>query len=207
MIKHHYTSSGYRPIEKIKQIVALGGRVIDIGGANSFALGYLDCVIDIRKATIAPNIYVGDINMPDVWVEILDHVEKNGKWDYAICTGTLEDIANPIYVCRMMERIALAGFIYVPSKYRELARFADIDFRGYRHHRWVFNPDGDKVIAYPKTAYFESKKFDDVHLKLEGREELLIEWEDTIDIIEVNNGMPFNGDGHLMECYDLLIND
>jgi len=204
MIKHYYSSTGDRPLEKIK-----GLKIIDIGGANSFAHGFLDAILDIRQPppTFATNIFVGDMNMPEVWKSILDHVEKHGKWDYCICTGTLEDIANPIYVCRMMEKIALAGFIYVPSKYRELAKFADIDFRGYRHHRWVFNPQGDKVIAYPKTSYFESKKFDNVHLKLDGKEELLIEWEGSIEIFEVNDGMPFNGDGHLMESYDSIIND
>src|SRR6478752_4792805 len=117
MITHQYTSTGYRPLEDIK-----GKRIIDIGGANSFAHGFLDAVVDIREPqAAAEHKFIGNIDEPEIWLDIHRHVKKYGKWDYAICTHTLEDINNPVYAARMIEQIAYAGIIVEPSKYRELS--------------------------------------------------------------------------------------
>ena len=106
MIKYSYESTGRRPLDEIKDIVSKGGRVIDIGGANSFANDFLDCIIDIRQPQAsAKNIFVGDMNFPEFWEPILEYVKVNGKWDYSICTHTLEDITSPVFVSRMNEKI------------------------------------------------------------------------------------------------------
>lgn len=100
---HHYQSNGWRPP------IAEGTRIIDIGGANSYGHGFLDAIIDIREPQAsAPNKFIGDIDQPYIWDEVLNHAAIHGKWDFAICTHTLEDINNPWYAARMIEIVAKA---------------------------------------------------------------------------------------------------
>ena len=75
------------------------------------------------------NGYVGslkhfkcDITNPNDYNELLTYVTQNGKFDFCICTHTLEDIMNPIFVCEQIEKISNEGYIAFPSKYRELSR-------------------------------------------------------------------------------------
>lgn len=200
MITYRYTSDGWRPDP------ATLGKVIDIGGANSFAHGFLDAVVDIREPQAdATYKFIGNIDEPEIWDRIKRHVAKYGKWDYAICTHTLEDINNPVYAARMIEQIANAGIIVEPSKYRELSRFSG-SFRGYIHHRWIFDIREGKIVALPKINYIEDPCFDCAM----QAEELIIEWKDRIDMIALNNGMPYgtdtlSGEEHIKQLYKQLL--
>jgi hypothetical protein len=205
MITHKYTSTGERPLESIK-----GKRIIDIGGANSFAHGFLDAVIDIREPqAAAEHKFIGNIDEPEIWLEVYRHVKKFGKWDYAICTHTLEDINNPVYAARMIEQIAHAGIIVEPSKYRELSRFSG-SFRGYIHHRWIFDVRDGELIALPKINYIEDSYFDNAHEQLADKEELIVEWEGSIGLKALNDGMPYgtaelSGEDHIRQLYKQLL--
>jgi hypothetical protein len=181
MITHHYSSTGARPLEQIK-----GLKIIDVGGANSFADGYLDAIVDMRipQAT-AKNVFTGNMDYPDLWEKVLAHVKIHGKWDYCICTHTLEDINNPVYVSSILEKIAKKGILIFPSKYRELSRFSG-NFRGFIHHRWIFDVRDGKLVALPKINYIEDSYFDRATDLLPANEEIIIEWEGSIDMV---NGM------------------
>jgi hypothetical protein len=195
MITHHYSSTGSRPLDKIKHL-----KIIDIGGATSFADGYLDAIVDAGEPKAkAHHNFIGNLNDPEFWSEVRAH----GKWDYAICTHTLEDIINPIYVAKQIEQIAKAGLIIVPSKYRELARFAGT-YRGFLHHRWIFDVINGVLTAFPKIGWIEQSRFDSVHHALAEREELIIEWEGTINLQAVNNDQPYKDNDHIIALYDQL---
>lgn len=199
MITHHYSSSGTRPLEQIK-----GLKLIDIGGSTSFADGYLDAIADAQQpAAKAKYNFVGNLNDHKLWLSIHAHVEQFGKWDYAICTHTLEDIINPSFVCEQIEQIAKAGLIIEPSKYRELSRFSGL-FRGFLHHRWIFDIVDGVFTGFPKINYIEDKRFDDVHLLLPDKEELIIEWTDKINLKTIDD-YPYRDDNHIRELYDLLL--
>lgn len=201
-----YQSDGWRP--DISQY----NRIIDIGGANSFAHGKLDAIIDIREPqAAAPNKFVGDINCPEIWDDVLEHAAKNGLWNYGICTHTLEDIHNPMYALRMIVTVCQAGLIVVPSKYQELSRFSSPHFRGWIHHHWIWDMEDytegpDMLVGFPKIAYIEDPVFDNMP---SGKNELVIEWqrkEDGFFFKEVNDGMPFgttelSGDDHIKQLY------
>lgn len=204
MIKHYYQSSGYRPDPSTL------GKIIDVGGANSFGHGYLDAIVEIRQPqAAAPNIFLGDMDMPDIWDEVLQHAVDHGRWDFAICTHTLEDINNPLFVTRRMELIAKRGFIAVPSKYRELSRFSSPVFRGYIHHRWIYDVVDGALTAYPKINYIEDSWFDSAVNKLDGQDELVVEWEGAISMRYINDGMPYgtaemSGEEHIKQLYRKL---
>mmetsp|Transcript_43230 Transcript_43230/g.78666 ORF Transcript_43230/g.78666 Transcript_43230/m.78666 type:complete len:284 (-) Transcript_43230:165-1016(-) len=139
-------------------------KVIDVGGAmSSWSLGHRDAVVD---AMYNPNElasveqFVGDINEAEGWEELLRHVQNRGKFDFVICTHTLEDLRNPTIAARMLPQIAKAGFVAVPSKFRELAKFQWMKdppngWRGYFHHRWIFDFQDGELVAFPKLSVLD----------------------------------------------------
>lgn len=199
MIKWKYQSDGWRP-DPSKL-----GKCIDIGGANSFAHGYLDAVVDIREPVggTAKHTFIGDINVPEIWGSV-----SLMKFDYAITTHTIEDVLNPMFVCNQINRIAKKGLIVVPSKFREFSRFRP-HHRGFMHHHWIFDVIDGEFTAFPKLNFIEDPVFDAVN---QGQffEELVIEWEGSIDLKMINDGMPYgttelSGEQHMMELYKKLI--
>lgn len=201
-MKYKYDSSGWRPD-------LTGLKVVDIGGANSFNSYNNDAVIDIREPLIrSPHQFIGNIDEPEIWETVLNHVKMHGKWDYAICTHTLEDINNPVFVARMIEGIAKKGLIVEPSKYRELLKFSG-NFRGFIHHRWIFDIRQEELIALPKINYIEDSYFDKVIFE-PFFEELIVEWEGKIGLKALNDGQPYgtetlSGEDHIKQLYNELI--
>jgi len=182
-------------LDKIK-----GLKVIDIGGATSFADGHLNAIIDFNEPLAkATNIFKGNINLPEVWQEVSTHVKKNGLFDYAICTHTIEDISNPFFVCREIEKIAKAGLIIVPSKYTEFHRWSH--FRGFIHHRWIFDVIEGQFTGFPKINYIEHPKFDNKN----GESELVIEWEGKINLNIINNDFLGPDNAAVESYYDKLL--
>lgn len=199
-------------------------RVIEIGGATSFADGHLDAIIDINPPLAQCNhFFQGNINMPEVWEKLqpgviavedknsphllAGHTEYRGKWDFAICTHTLEDISNPLFVCQMMSKIAKAGFIAVPSKFWEMGRFGIDTYRGFIHHRWIFDMVDGEFLGFPKINYIENKKFDLVasHSSAPANKELFVWWEGDTGLKIINDDWLGPTEEAVMGYYDLLL--
>lgn len=204
-------------------------KVVDVGGTlSSWSAPYVDAIIDfnpIVQNTLNDNtqkpvtFFQCDITDPNAWHSVLAHVEISGKWDFCICTHTLEDIMNPVFVCRQMEKIASAGYIAFPSKYRELSRFVELNqpFRGYMHHRWIFtiknyqnaieNENNDaQVIGFPKINYIEAPCFDVVQDMNEDKKDLSFYWKKHIDIEYVNNNFLGPSGTDIKRYYEILCN-
>jgi len=148
-------------------------KVLDVGGAmgswaNEFVAAYLDCnASQYLTGKTKALLFDGNISDPEGWDSILDHVAKNGKFDFAVCTQTLEDIRNPSFVCQRLPLVAKAGYIDVPSKYHELKvneRPSDQDrpkwglkghILGYTGHRWIMNMVDGVLEMYPKLPFIE----------------------------------------------------
>lgn len=133
-------------------------RVIDIGGArNPWCDQYVDAYADINPLKSSKEVFSGDINEADVWKEISRH-----RWDFSICTHTLEDIRSPHFVLRKLMEISKAGFIAVPNKHTELHSIRSHCYVGYSHHRWIFTINGDDclmiIAKWPCTSYFTGSK-------------------------------------------------
>ena len=73
-------------------------------------------------------------------------------FDVAVCTFTLEDIRDPVGVCREMSRVAKAGYIEVPSLLDELIwnnpELSGGPWVGHAHHRWLCTTDDDGELVF-----------------------------------------------------------
>jgi hypothetical protein len=166
--------------------------VVDVGGSmGGWSSPVVDCIIDFNDPINNSEIlhFKCDITNPSSWLEILNYVEKNGKFDFCICSHTLEDIMNPVFVCEQICKISKEGYIAVPSKYKELYRFeSHHNYRGFIHHRWVFNIENNKFIGYPKINYLDSNNiFDGIANNSENIQDLSFYWKEDIEIEYVNN--------------------
>lgn len=195
----HLQSAGYK-------------RVIDVGASHSqydwafpFTTHYVDLVqpTEQNKLLHTKTGFFGNISHPHVWKKIKDDVEINGPFDFAICTHVLEDIASPEFACRAMSQFCNAGFIAMPSKYAELKR-REGPWRGYAHHRWIFDIYRDILVGYPKINaldyFFE---LDEVAKQCDHKtnEEIQLLWEGSINFRVMNN------DFIDIEMYQGLLND
>lgn len=182
-------------------------RVLDIGGwHNQWAPQYVTEVVDIFDVP-GVKVYRGNINMPTVWNTIMTEVEAKGLFDFCICTHTLEDIANPALPIEMMPKVAKEGFIAIPSKYAE-ACINQYGFRGHIHHRWIYNQEDDKIVAYPKINYLEHAPMSDQlanHLDRNTNEELQFFWKAELPIEFVNGDYLGPSDQAVMMYYENLI--
>jgi hypothetical protein len=131
-----------------------------------------------------------NINSPYDWQMVDEYINSNGKFDFSICSHTLEDISNPSYVMTKLAEISCAGFIAVPSKYVEMSRFETLGYkyRGYIHHRWVFSIRDSKFIGYPKIPFLEQDPaFDSIASTAAAVRDLSFMWKESIPFEIVNN--------------------
>jgi hypothetical protein len=67
---------------------------------------------------------------------------RDKEIDFAICSHTLEDIRDPLWVCAEMIRVAKRGYIEVPSRLAETCRGWESNrIAGLSHHRWLIEFD------------------------------------------------------------------
>lgn len=74
--------------------------------------------------------------------------------DFCTCSHTLEDLRDPIWVCREMMRVARRGYIETPSRLFEVCRNREAGVPvGLAHHRWYVDIEGNQVVFSPKNHY------------------------------------------------------
>lgn len=57
--------------------------------------------------------------------------------DFAICSHTLEDVRDPVWVCQELNRVARAGYIEVPARVEEQTYGIQGPWVGWGHHHWL----------------------------------------------------------------------
>jgi len=179
--------------------------VIDIGAAaNPWSSDVLSATFDMNSCAVAPVHFTGNLNDSRSWDPVMRHVAEHGRFSYAICSHTLEDLAYPAMTLEMLPRIADAGYIAVPSRYLESLR-PEGPYRGFIHHRWVLDPDeaGQSLVLAPKIPLLE-------HLALtseanwpaaSNRFELQIMWRGTISFAAMNGDYLGPTRGHVIGMY------
>jgi hypothetical protein len=145
--------------------------------------------VDINPVD-ATQCFKVNLNRYDDWNKVRDYVSEHGKFSFAVCSHTLEDIANPMLVLDTLPTIAEEGYVAVPSKYREFSH-VEGKHRGYIHHRWIFDIRHDEpnlFVGYPKLGFLEYET--DLHRignPSPEIEELNFRWRETIPYRIVND--------------------
>ena len=97
----------------------------------------------------------------DTWIQrdICDHRPfpfADKEIDYVICSQTLEDLRDPLWVCSEMVRIGKRGYIEVPSRVAESCRGVESGQVGWSHHRWLIDIVGNHVYFTMKYHMIHS---------------------------------------------------
>ena len=177
-------------------------KILDVGGGEQPCLQATD-VIDIylwtpserqgiigktgETGTGALNFIEHDINnipWPKKDKELSAMDDKS--YDFVICSNVLEDIRDPMAVCREMSRVAQRGMIEVPCVLTEINKGVDEtyenygEYPGYYHHRWFvgFSNNRLEFLAKHMGAIGHSSK-----MPYKGA--FQIWWEGKIDAVEL----------------------
>lgn len=148
---------------QVRELIRPGDRVLDIGGAEE-VFPRANVVLDIvpyearKPGTLkepeqftADSWFVGDICAPEIWQRFGDK-----EFDFVLCSHTLEDVRDPIAVCREMNRVGKRGYIETPSRLRECTR-TDAKRRsaGWPHHRWIVDCEGGYLVFTAKGPWVD----------------------------------------------------
>lgn len=182
--------------------------VIDIGGTmHGHSGGIADLIVDLNCTPDDRNIKF-DICDETQWSVLEDIVNKRGKFDYAICTHTLEDLYNPITVLKWLPRIAKSGIVTMPSITTELGRHehgTNSPWLGYMHHRWIFDQEDGEMLVIPKITLLESML--PVGMLYDtSKYEIRYQWVDNIPFQIFMNNFLGPTVQHVVDAYSELIN-
>ena len=210
MIKNwSYNSAGEKRPEVKKYISDNNLTSIDIG-ASAMYWSYPECKYVADSITITKNdVTFFQINLEDkeTWSELLNYVNINGKFDFSICSHTLEDIFNPLDLINLLIKISNSGFIAVPSKYDEFLFLYNQPYRGNAHHKQFFDVIDNRLTIFPKFSWIEKDNRSDEILKYDKGRELSFYWENEIPVKVFTDGVPFKSDGELINYfYQVIIN-
>lgn len=184
-----------------------GYKTIDVG-ASAMYWSYPECkfvadsLIISKEGTTFFNINLENKN---TWNELLEYVEKNGKFDFSICSHTLEDVFNPLELINLLKSISVSGFVAIPSKYDEFSFLYENKYRGNAHHKQFFDVVDDTLVVYPKFSWTERDERSDEILKHHKGNELSFFWEENIPVKIFGDGIPCKSDGELMNNFYLEI--
>lgn len=68
------------------------------------------------------------------------------QFDFAICSHTLEDLRDPLWVCSELARVAKAGYVEVPSRAFESTMGVERPGQaGLSHHRWLIDIEPGRI--------------------------------------------------------------
>jgi len=205
MITHwQYNGSVKNLIGDVKKLISDNNyKTIDIGASLQF-WSYPECkfVADIVKIE-QEGVKFFDFNIQNknTWTELLNYVAEHGKFDYSICSHTLEDVITPTDLLELLPKISKKGYIAIPSKYNEFMFLWDNKYRGNAHHKQIIDVKDDMICIYPKYPFIEVFEETDKVLENNLGNELVVFWEDEIPYKFFAQDNIFHSDGDLIKQF------
>ena len=159
-----------------------GAKVLEVGPGH-VPFPRATAFVDYKKLPELPADKVVSIDMN---CEPLPFEDKS--FDFVYCRHVIEDMYNPLFLCKEMERVAKAGYIETPSPIAELCRGIDgasPPFRGYHHHHnivWVHEGELRIIHKYPIVEFIRFSETDITNWLREGPKfwNTYYLWEDKI---------------------------
>jgi hypothetical protein len=62
-------------------------------------------------------------------------------FDLVVCSHTLEDVRDPVWVASELSRIGRSGYVEVPSRLQEQSWGVNGPYVGWSHHHWLVDVD------------------------------------------------------------------
>ncbi len=202
MITHwQYNSSVKDLIGDVKNIISENNyKTIDIGASAQF-WSYPECkfvadIVEIQEEGV--KFFNFNIQNKDTWSELISYVEEHGKFDFSICSHTLEDVLTPVDLLNLLPKISKRGYIAVPSKYDEFSFLWNNKYRGNAHHKQIIDVKDDMICIYPKYPFIEVYDESDEILKSSLGKELVVFWDIDIPYKFFSQNNIFHSDGELI---------
>ena len=139
--------------DELSRRVADDALVLDVGGWAS-PLARADWVIDLMDHA-SRGLYGEPDPEPerfsaDTWVQRDVCAREpwpfpDDRFDFVVCSHTLEDVRDPIWVCQEIARVGRAGYVEFPSRLSEQCWGVEGPWVGRSHHHWLCE-------ALPETA-------------------------------------------------------
>jgi hypothetical protein len=196
-----YNSSVKDLIGDVKKIISENNyKTIDIGASAQF-WSYPECkfvadIVEIKEEGV--KFFNFNIQNKDTWGELLSYVEEHGKFDFSVCSHTLEDVLTPVDLLNLLPKISKRGYIAVPSKYDEFSFLWNNKYRGNAHHKQIIDVKDDMICIYPKYPFIEVYDESDEILKSSLGKELVIFWDIDIPYKFFSQNNIFHSDGELI---------
>lgn len=131
--------------ERILREVPADALVLDIGGWGK-PFPRADWVVDMKDYATR-GLYGrepgGDERFSaDTWVQRdvcgADPLPfEDDRFDFVVCSQTLEDVRDPVRVCAELMRVGKAGYIETPSRLEEQSYGFQGPWVGWGHHHWL----------------------------------------------------------------------
>jgi hypothetical protein len=140
-------------VTRILELLGSEARVLDVGGwAKPFrrADAVVDCMPygtrglygfdgDLAESFTASTWFQRDICARQRWPFADD------EFDFVVCSHTLEDVRDPVWVCSEINRVGKAGYIEVPSRLEEQSYGFQGPWVGWGHHHWLVDIHGREL--------------------------------------------------------------
>ena len=157
-------------LDRLKDIYKERGndfKILDIGGwfAPCKQAQYMVDIMPYETMNLKEAYGEGEMQIkPENYVQMdissMDRLPfEDNQFDYVICRHTLEDIMNPLNVCKEMIRVAKAGYIETPSRLYESTKGVERPaWCGHYHHRWLVEIENNEISFMFKPHNMHSRK-------------------------------------------------
>jgi len=78
----------------------------------------------------------------------------------ALCSHTLEDVRDPVWVCSELCRVARAGYVEVPSRLEEQSWGVQGPWVGWGHHHWLIDITEGRIEFVFKPHILHGRRTD-----------------------------------------------
>jgi SAM-dependent methyltransferase len=150
-----------RTVALLEEAARLGQRVLDVGGGVGpwHQSAHILDILPFDRERMQTTMWGGD--RPGGWQpeQYTQQDICDGKWPFAdgafdvgYSAGVLEDLRDPIFVAREMQRVCRRVILEGPSRLCE--QTAGIDHQrwsGFWHHRWMMYEQDSSLIFQRKT--------------------------------------------------------
>tara|TARA_B110000003_G_scaffold229975_1_gene231945 strand:- start:143 stop:910 length:768 start_codon:yes stop_codon:yes gene_type:complete len=143
----------------IQSFLKKDSKVLDVGGGKNSFIGSTH-ILDLNEPDRELSTKLRNFKRENYLVRDIFDIPwpyEDKFFDFSICSQTLEDLRDPIAVCKELKRVSKAGYISCPTRAQEsnnkIFNRSKIEKNliGYYHHRWFVEIENDCLVFIHKN--------------------------------------------------------